>query len=339
MDDRPRHVRCDPRRRWRPSLVALEAVAGVTFDSVRDGVVIRPSGTAVQPPARPHATRRRLLEVRALTTQLESLFGSSVVTVFRRSDGATAFAVRRHLRYTCSLIPAEALGRRCCSAGRCCSGDRPSGRRQRRASVRQRRGEGIFGLVMPIAALVIGDRCSVPRCVPKLPSRASPTRPGRSCSAVCWGVRSSPCPSPQHAISPLRRRNPDSGARRPAGRRRQRYYVACSSHRCSPSGLRSGRWCSCSCRRLLGARSRHRPESRSGNQGRSSRLPRRPRRPPLRDASRRAATQCRLIVTSVAWWWRTGGCATSASRRRDSCTGSEARSPVCVTESEPSPQP
>ena len=43
MDDRPRHVlvRSDDGRRLAASLIALESVAGVTFDSSRDGLVIQ----------------------------------------------------------------------------------------------------------------------------------------------------------------------------------------------------------------------------------------------------------------------------------------------------------
>jgi ABC-2 type transport system ATP-binding protein len=79
MDDRPRHVlvRSADGRRLAASLVALESVAGVTFDSSRDGLVIetlqaRELATALPRLARD--TSIRLLEVRALDDSLESLF-------------------------------------------------------------------------------------------------------------------------------------------------------------------------------------------------------------------------------------------------------------------------
>ena len=79
MDDRPRHVlvRSDDGRRLAASLVALESVAGVTFDAMRDGLVIqtvqaRELATALPRLARDQSVR--LLEVRALDDSLESLF-------------------------------------------------------------------------------------------------------------------------------------------------------------------------------------------------------------------------------------------------------------------------
>jgi ABC-2 type transport system ATP-binding protein len=79
MDDRPRHVlvRSDDGRRLAALLVALESVAGVTFDPIRDGLVIqtmhaRELATALPRLARDSAVR--LLEVRALDDSLESLF-------------------------------------------------------------------------------------------------------------------------------------------------------------------------------------------------------------------------------------------------------------------------
>ncbi len=79
MDDRPRHVlvRSDSGRRLAASLVALESVAGVTFDSVRDGLVIqtvqaRELATAL--PRLAHEESIRLFEVRPLDDSLESLF-------------------------------------------------------------------------------------------------------------------------------------------------------------------------------------------------------------------------------------------------------------------------
>ena len=79
MDDRPRHVfvRSDDSRRLAASLITLESVAGVTFDSTRDGLVIqtaqaRELATALARLAR--AASVRLLEVRPLDDSLESLF-------------------------------------------------------------------------------------------------------------------------------------------------------------------------------------------------------------------------------------------------------------------------
>jgi ABC-2 type transport system ATP-binding protein len=79
MDDRPRHVlvRSDGGRRLASALIALDSVGGVTFDAVRDGVVIqtvraRDLATALPRLARDESVR--LLEVRPLDDSLESLF-------------------------------------------------------------------------------------------------------------------------------------------------------------------------------------------------------------------------------------------------------------------------
>jgi ABC-2 type transport system ATP-binding protein len=79
MDDRPRHVlvRSDDGRRLASSLIALDSVAGVTFDAGRDGVVIqtlRARDLAVALPRVARDSSIRLLEVRALDDSLESLF-------------------------------------------------------------------------------------------------------------------------------------------------------------------------------------------------------------------------------------------------------------------------
>lgn len=79
MDDRPRHVfvRSDDGRRLAASLVALESVAGVTFDSTRGGLVIQTVQARELATALPRLARDtsiRLLEVRALDDSLESLF-------------------------------------------------------------------------------------------------------------------------------------------------------------------------------------------------------------------------------------------------------------------------
>jgi ABC-2 type transport system ATP-binding protein len=79
MDDRPRHVlvRSDDGRRLAASLVALESVRGVTFDAMRDGLVIQTLKARELATALPRLARDtsiRLLEVRALDDSLESLF-------------------------------------------------------------------------------------------------------------------------------------------------------------------------------------------------------------------------------------------------------------------------
>ena len=79
MDDRPRHVlvRSDAARRLASALIALDSVGGVTFDAVREALVIetvraREVATALPRLARDESIR--LLEVRALDDSLESLF-------------------------------------------------------------------------------------------------------------------------------------------------------------------------------------------------------------------------------------------------------------------------
>jgi ABC-2 type transport system ATP-binding protein len=79
MDDRPRHVlvRSDDGRRLAASLVALESGGGVTFDAMRDGLVIQTLKARELATALPRLARDtsiRLLEVRALDDSLESLF-------------------------------------------------------------------------------------------------------------------------------------------------------------------------------------------------------------------------------------------------------------------------
>ncbi len=79
MDDRPRHVlvRSTDGRKLAGYLVALESVAGVTFDKLRDGVVIETVQARELATALPRIARDasiRLLEVRALDDSLESLF-------------------------------------------------------------------------------------------------------------------------------------------------------------------------------------------------------------------------------------------------------------------------
>ncbi len=79
MDDRPRHVlvRSNDARRLAAALFALESVAGVAFDSSRDGLVIQTVQArqlAVALPGLARDASIRLLEVRALDDSLESLF-------------------------------------------------------------------------------------------------------------------------------------------------------------------------------------------------------------------------------------------------------------------------
>jgi ABC-2 type transport system ATP-binding protein len=79
MDDRPRHVlvRSDNGRRLAASLVALESVAGVTFDHIRDGLVVQTAQARELATALPRVARDlqvRLFEVRPLDDSLESLF-------------------------------------------------------------------------------------------------------------------------------------------------------------------------------------------------------------------------------------------------------------------------
>jgi ABC-2 type transport system ATP-binding protein len=79
MDDRPRHVfvRSDHGRRLASALVGLESVGGVTFDTMRQGLVIQTLQARELATALPRLARDesiRLLEVRALDDSLESLF-------------------------------------------------------------------------------------------------------------------------------------------------------------------------------------------------------------------------------------------------------------------------
>ena len=79
MDDRPRHVlvRSDDGRRLAAELIALESVAGVTVDTLRDGLVIQTVHARDLATALPRLARDasiRLIEVRALDDSLESLF-------------------------------------------------------------------------------------------------------------------------------------------------------------------------------------------------------------------------------------------------------------------------
>ena len=79
MDDRPRHVlvRADDGRKLAAALIGLDSVAGVSFDTTRDGLVIQTvqaRDLAVSLPRLARDSAVRLLEVRALDDSLESLF-------------------------------------------------------------------------------------------------------------------------------------------------------------------------------------------------------------------------------------------------------------------------
>jgi ABC-2 type transport system ATP-binding protein len=79
MDDRPRHVfvRSNNSRRLASSLIELESVGGLEFDSVRAGIVIQTLQARELATALPRLARDasvRLFEVRALDDSLESLF-------------------------------------------------------------------------------------------------------------------------------------------------------------------------------------------------------------------------------------------------------------------------
>ena len=79
MDDRPRHVfvRSGDSRRLAAALVGIDAVAGVSFDGVRGGLVIQTVQARELATSLPRLARDasiRLHEVRALDDSLESLF-------------------------------------------------------------------------------------------------------------------------------------------------------------------------------------------------------------------------------------------------------------------------
>jgi ABC-2 type transport system ATP-binding protein len=79
MNDRPRHVlvRASDVRALGAGLVTLGSVDGLTFDAVRDGLVVQTSQASELAVALPRlASERgvRLLEVRPLDDSLESLF-------------------------------------------------------------------------------------------------------------------------------------------------------------------------------------------------------------------------------------------------------------------------
>ena len=79
MDDRPRHVlvRSDDSRRLAGALILLKSVAGVTFDPLRDGIVIQTVQARELASALARVARESsicLREVRALDDSLESLF-------------------------------------------------------------------------------------------------------------------------------------------------------------------------------------------------------------------------------------------------------------------------
>ena len=171
MDDRPRHVlvRADDGRRLAASLVGLESVAGVTFDPTRDGLVIQ---TAAGPragdgaaPARPRRVDPPASRCAPSTTRWRACSGSSSDDRRRRrrhrptprpgrgssrSSATRCSRACRRKRWAAVLLPC---------AGALLFGllahavdDTPTERAFANVAA-----EGIFALVMPIAALVIGD--------------------------------------------------------------------------------------------------------------------------------------------------------------------------------------
>ena len=166
MDDRPRHVlvRSDDGRRLASALIALDSVGGVTFDAVRDGLVIetvraRELATALPRLARDESIR--LLEVRARRLARELVPGADPVSVSspqkttRRRSPFVAILVYTlrscfpRKRWMAVLVPC---------AGALLFGllayavNEPAQRAFATVAA-----DGIFGLVVPIAALVIGD--------------------------------------------------------------------------------------------------------------------------------------------------------------------------------------
>jgi hypothetical protein len=70
-------VRSDDGRRLASALIALDSVGGITFDAVRDGLVVQTPRARELAIALPRLARDesvRLREVRALDDSLESLF-------------------------------------------------------------------------------------------------------------------------------------------------------------------------------------------------------------------------------------------------------------------------
>ena len=122
MDDRPRHVlvRSDDGRRLASSLIALDSVGGVTFDAVRDGLVIEtvararagdraaaPRARRVGPPAR-SARARRLAREPVPGADPVSVSPSPTVPERTRRQRSR---VRRDPRlHVAVVLPAQALG-------------------------------------------------------------------------------------------------------------------------------------------------------------------------------------------------------------------------------------
>ncbi len=174
MDDTPRHVfvRADDGRRLAAALVGLESVAGVTFEHEAGRTRDPDAAGARAGDGAPRVARDgsiRLLEVRPLDDSLESLF-RELVRLSATTDlaaGRAAAATRRSALprdprlHPAIVLPAEALdGDRCSPA----SGALLFGllahavhRVTAERAFADVAAEGIFGLVMPIAALVIGD--------------------------------------------------------------------------------------------------------------------------------------------------------------------------------------
>ena len=167
MDDRPRHVfvRSDDGRRLASSLIALDSVGGVTFDEVRDGLVIQTARAREVSIALPRARARRV-DTAARGPSARRLAREPVPGVdpvsgrCRRRRGE---AERRSSRFSCTRCSRASRA----SAGwpswfrawaRSCSGcSRTRSTKPRQRAFANVAADGIFGLVVPIAALVIGD--------------------------------------------------------------------------------------------------------------------------------------------------------------------------------------
>ena len=167
MDDRPRHVlvRSDDGRRLAASLVALESVAGVTFDSTRDGAG-DPDRAGPRAGHRPAAARTRHVDptargARPRRLAREPVPGAGPMTVPTQvATGRPRSRFVAILRYTLqSCIPPK----RWAAVLLPCAGALLFGLLVHAVDASAERAfanvaaEGIFGLVMPIAALVIGD--------------------------------------------------------------------------------------------------------------------------------------------------------------------------------------
>ena len=117
MDDRPRHVlvRSDDGRRLASALIALDSVGGVSFDAVRDGLVIQTVRARELATALPRLARDRVGPLargaRARRLARELVPGADPVSVASAEKAApAALAVRRDPRlHVAVVLPAEAV--------------------------------------------------------------------------------------------------------------------------------------------------------------------------------------------------------------------------------------